>query len=93
MFPHVSDGDTNLTAGLDPCPGLIIWLGAQLVQVMTGSRHSSPLAPDIAAVSWGKGRGEDPAEKRVSEKRCSKMQAHPSAHLPTVTSVPETQVL
>lgn len=69
------------------------WLGAQLVQVMTGSRYSSPLAPDIAAVSWGKGRREDPAEKRISEKRCSKMQAHPSAHLPTVTSVPETQVL
>lgn len=69
---HVSDGDTNLTAGLDPCPGLIIWHPAiwhraQLVQVMTGSRHSSPLAPDIAAVSWGKGRREDPTEKSLRE--------------------------
>ena len=54
----------------------------------SGSTHSPLLAPDIAAVSWEKGRREDPDEKRGSE-----MQAHPSAHLPIVTSVPGTRVL
>ena len=59
-----------------------------LIQVTSGSTHSPLLAPDIAAVSWEKGRREDPDEKRGSE-----MQEYPSAHLPIVTSVPGTRVL
>lgn len=36
-------------------------------QVTAGGTHSSLLAPDIAAVTWEKGRREDPDEKSLRE--------------------------
>ena len=68
IFPHESDGDAGFIAGLDSCSGgLLIWLGAHLIQVTAGGTHSSLLASDIAAVSWEKGRREDPDEKSLRE--------------------------